>query len=372
MRLTDLPQGSARVVPGSRPIFIPGPAPRRRPGRFLLRTGGWIARTAALSATVLVAMGATVGDQGLTALLTEGRPSWAPALQAADPGVALSPHVAFADGTVAALPSTLAAAEARKGDSLNAPAPGGGTRAVAPVDSLLAAASPETFPRVAFVRPRKADPVPAAKQRPARTSSRLAEAALTSMYSAYMPERVTIETPFALLFQDPKAGAATAAGLTPGLSGNGLDHWWSDRPLPSTITSDKSLKCLAEAVYFEARGEGMAGQEAVAQVVVNRVKNPTYPDDVCGVVYQNRRWYNRCQFTFACDRIKDVVRDPEAWAIAEDIAGRYARGETWHPEIGAATHYHADSVSPSWANLMRAVKTIDHHTFYMTRNGGWT
>ncbi len=323
----------------------------------------------ALAGVLLVSMGAGVGEQSVLASLSGGLPSWAPALQAADPGVALSPHMTFPDGTVAALPSLLSDMPAEKGDShIASKAPLAAT--VAPIDTLLAAASAETLPRMAFVKPRKAETAPLAKGKP-RPSSRLAEAALTSMYSAYAPERVTIETPFALLFQDPKTTIPTP-GLAPGLSGNGLDHWWSDRPLPKTITSEKSVKCLAEAIYFEARGETVAGQEAVAQVVINRVKNPAYPDDVCAVVYQNRHWYNRCQFTFACDRVKDVVRDPEAWAVAEDIAGRYARGETWRPEVGAATHYHADSVSPSWANLMRAVKTIDHHTFYMTLGGGWT
>ncbi len=369
MRLTDLPEGSARVVPGTRPIFVPGPTPRWRRARAVVKSSRWVARTAALSAAILVSMGAAVGDQGVGALLADGRPSWAPTLQAADPGIALSPHVALANGTVAALPSALAEAKARKGDSLLAPTPR--SRAIAPVDSLLASASADTLPRVAFVRPRQAEPAVAAAKRPSRSSSRLAEAALTSMYSAYLPERVTIETPFGLLFQDPKAASAST-GLTPGLSGPGLDHWWSDRPLPKTVTSEKSLKCLAQAVYFEARGEPLAGQEAVAQVVINRVKNPAYPDDVCSVVFQNRSWYNRCQFTFACDRIKDVVRDAAQWEIAQDIATRYASGEAWRPEIGAATHYHADSVSPSWANLMRAVKTIDHHTFYITRGGGWT
>lgn len=192
-----------------------------------------------------------------------------------------------------------------------------------------------------------------------------AAAASASLLSAYAPEkRVSIETPFALLLGP--------AERPHGVSGNGLDHWWSDRPLPEDMTSDKQLKCLAEAVYFEARGEPERGQRAVAQVVVNRVKNPAYPDTVCGVVYQNRNWFNRCQFTFACDRVPDKVTDRAAWALAERIAEEYASGAAWIREIGAATHYHADYVSPSWANLMRKVRTIGDHLFYVTYGGGWT
>jgi spore germination cell wall hydrolase CwlJ-like protein len=111
---------------------------------------------------------------------------------------------------------------------------------------------------------------------------------------------------------------------------------------------------------------------AVAQVVINRVKNPEYPDDVCGVVYQNRNWFKRCQFTFACDRIRDAVRDEKAWSTARRIAESYAAGQAWLPTLGAATHYHARRVSPRWASQMREIKTIDRHVFYITHGGGWT
>ncbi|ORE94666.1 hypothetical protein ATO13_11341 [Stappia sp. 22II-S9-Z10] len=367
------------MVPGTRPIYVPGPAPRLPSLRFAVRGTGRALKYAAMSVGLLILSGAAVGEQSVLASLTDGRPSWAPALRAADPGVALSPNLAFPDGLVAVVAGTEADAPAAKGDSRTArlAPPHGPT--VEPVESLLASASADLLPRVAFVRPRKADAAAAksdagrsdARPKPRAASSRLAEAALTSMYSAYLPEQVAIETPFELLLKDPRTPRPVAV-LPPGLSGNGLDHWWSDRPLPKGIASAESIKCLAQAIYFESRGEPLLGQEAVAQVVINRVKNPAYPDDICGVVFQNRKWYNRCQFTFACDRIADVVRDPEAWAVAEDIATRYAKGELWLADVGAATHYHAKSVSPSWANLMRAVKTIGDHTFFMTRGGGWT
>lgn len=367
MRLIDLPVGSVRHVAGTRAIYLPGRPSKRRLVRPILR----VALTLGLGAGLLAASGAGTGDQSLIASLTDGRPAWAATVRAPDPGIALSPHLVADDGRVGAFAGALGTAPAAKGDSRVA-APHTPVRAVAPLDSLIAAAGPDALPRVAFVKPRA--PEPAAKMAKGPTApaqpTRVAEAALTSMYSAYLPERVTIETPFEVLFQEPPREGP--AELPHGVSGGGRDHWWSDRPLPEGIDSAKSLKCLAEAIYFEARSEPLAGQEAVAQVVVNRVKNPAYPDDVCGVVYQNRRWYNRCQFTFACDRVRDVVRDKQAWAIAEEIAARYAAGEVWLPEIGAATHYHTLAVSPSWANMMRAVKTIDSHRFYITRGGGWT
>jgi hypothetical protein len=82
----------------------------------------------------------------------------------------------------------------------------------------------------------------------------------------------------------------------------------------------KSEKCLAEAVYFEARGEAVRGQIAVAQVVLNRAFSGKYPDTVCGVVYQNKHRHLACQFTFACDNNKDVIREPDMWERAQKIA----------------------------------------------------
>src|SRR6476660_1622442 len=79
-------------------------------------------------------------------------------------------------------------------------------------------------------------------------------------------------------------------------------------------------KCLAEAIYFESRGEPVRGQIAVAQVVLNRAFSGYYPTTVCGVVYQNRHRYLACQFTFACDRHPDVIRDQVAWRRATAIA----------------------------------------------------
>ncbi len=132
----------------------------------------------------------------------------------------------------------------------------------------------------------------------------------------------------------------------------------------------KAEKCLANAVYFEARGEPVRGQIAVAQVVINRVFSPFYPDNVCGVVYQNANRRNACQFTFACDGIPDVVTEPDAWLRAKRIARDMLDGKLWLPEIAKSTHYHAYWVHPDWVAEMRKISHIGVHTFYRPRAWG--
>ena len=132
----------------------------------------------------------------------------------------------------------------------------------------------------------------------------------------------------------------------------------------------KAEKCLANAVYFEARGESVRGQIAVAQVVMNRVFSPFYPNDVCGVVYQNANRHLACQFTFACDGIPDVVTEPDAWARAQRIAHDMLGGKLWMPEVAKATHYHAYWVHPDWVNEMKKIYKLGVHAFYRPRNWG--
>jgi hypothetical protein len=136
-------------------------------------------------------------------------------------------------------------------------------------------------------------------------------------------------------------------------------------------TRAQAEKCLADAIYFEARGEVRKGQEAVAQVIMNRVFSGYYPHDVCGVVYQNAHRHLACQFTFACER-KDLSRidEPDMWEQAKSIAKDTLDGKIWYPEVGHATHYHAYWVHPSWVHEMTRLYKFGVHTFYRPRNWG--
>jgi spore germination cell wall hydrolase CwlJ-like protein len=132
----------------------------------------------------------------------------------------------------------------------------------------------------------------------------------------------------------------------------------------------KSEKCLADAVYFESRGEPKRGQIAVAQVVMNRVFSGFYPTNVCGVVYQNAHRKLACQFTFACDNVPDVVNEPDMWQQAKDIARDMLDGKLWLPEVGHSTHYHAYWVHPAWVREMQKMHKIGVHSFYRPRKWG--
>ena len=110
----------------------------------------------------------------------------------------------------------------------------------------------------------------------------------------------------------------------------------------------------------------------MAQVVINRLWNPAYPGTVCGVVYQNQHMRNACQFSFACDGIRDVITDRNAWSIAQAIANSELDGTAIYlDEIGSATHYHANYVWPNWAPQMQRMAQIGVHIFYRTYGGGW-
>jgi spore germination cell wall hydrolase CwlJ-like protein len=126
----------------------------------------------------------------------------------------------------------------------------------------------------------------------------------------------------------------------------------------------RALQCLAEAVYYEARSEAEAGQRAVAQVVLNRVRHPSYPNSVCGVVYQGpMRAGGGCQFTFTCDG--SLGRPPVGydWAQARRIAAEALSGKVY-AAVGHATHYHTHQVLPSWAYRLGKVAVIGAHNFY--------
>jgi hypothetical protein len=133
-------------------------------------------------------------------------------------------------------------------------------------------------------------------------------------------------------------------------------------PAGETLDQRRALLCLTQAVYYEAGFEPMAGRRAVAQVVLNRMRHPAFPKSVCGVVYQ-RNSTPVCQFTFVCDG--SLYRQPAAavWRQAEEIA-RAALAGYVERSVGAATHYHADYVAPSWAPLLTKISKLGAHIFY--------
>ncbi|KAA2236228.1 cell wall hydrolase [Salinarimonas soli] len=131
----------------------------------------------------------------------------------------------------------------------------------------------------------------------------------------------------------------------------------------------REQRCLAEAVYFEARSEPEEGQAAVAQVVLNRVKSGLYPSTICGVVYQNRHRHLACQFTFACEGKSLRITESEPWSRASRVAKAVLEGETYLEDVGGSTHYHANYVSPRWARKLKRMDRIGRHIFYKLRPG---
>lgn len=127
---------------------------------------------------------------------------------------------------------------------------------------------------------------------------------------------------------------------------------------------DDEWQCLAEGIYFEARGEPLSGQVAVAEVILNRVDAKTYPDTVCAVTYQGvKRGRRDCQFSYACDGRSEAMTNPEARARAGKLASLMLDG--WPRTVTAgATHFHATHVGPRWARYMQRTAAIGRHVFY--------
>jgi spore germination cell wall hydrolase CwlJ-like protein len=141
------------------------------------------------------------------------------------------------------------------------------------------------------------------------------------------------------------------------------------RPEPPVFRRyHKEVECLAKAVYFEARGEPIPGQLLVAQVILNRVDSPYYPDSACAVIYQNDHKKNACQFSFACDGLPDRIGDRRAWSVAERIAEITFRCDTEckdsRSQLNRSTHYHATRVAPGWSRKLKRTGRIGNHIFY--------
>jgi len=127
--------------------------------------------------------------------------------------------------------------------------------------------------------------------------------------------------------------------------------------------ASRALKCLSEAVYYESAREPQLGQEAVAQVVLNRVRHPAYPKSVCGVVYQGSARETGCQFSFTCDGSLRYAPEASLWRRAQDVARKALAGHV-NKAVGSATHYHAEYVAPYWAPTLVKMKQVGLHIFY--------
>ena len=135
----------------------------------------------------------------------------------------------------------------------------------------------------------------------------------------------------------------------------------------NALDASRDLECLTQAAYYEARGEGRDGMEAVTQVVLNRVRHPAFPKSVCGVVFQGAAMRIGCQFSFTCDGSMRSRVNPIAWNRARDVASKALSGAVF-AQVGNATHFHTTGVSPSWRNSLIQVSQVGHHLFY--RFGG--
>jgi spore germination cell wall hydrolase CwlJ-like protein len=391
---------------------------RRAPSRTWKR----LKRVAMASPFVFAFSTASIGEQDIIALIAAQKaeaPRWMMALEPANFAVSVAPTLALKDNgrekrldgpqltlTSAArgarqtnisglekiaretmpteVPDEIVTNRASKGNRLITMAPdrqmvdqAAGT--VFAMPSMIGGDKKADMPRVAFVKPEpltaaaKAGNTPDGKKagRPLDLQkvmmARNAAAASFSLVSAYAPESVQdTKEPFDALF-----GAAKYEQELPPPEDPKNPHWWAQKPLPLSVGTAKEQRCLAEAIYFEARGESEEGQVAVAQVVLNRVKNPAYPNSICGVVYQNKHKRNRCQFSFACDGIRDRIASPGAWKTAQRLSKEVLDGKQYLKMVDASTHYHANYVNPRWARSMVKRGQVGLHIFYKTHAGGW-
>ncbi|MBU2962981.1 cell wall hydrolase [Citreicella sp. C3M06] len=137
-------------------------------------------------------------------------------------------------------------------------------------------------------------------------------------------------------------------------------EWLSSQPVAK---GGSQWECLAEALYFEARGESVKGQFAVAEVILNRVDSPRFPATVCGVVNQGTGRKHACQFTFTCDGVPETISEPLAWDRAGKIARQMLDGAPRALTEGA-TFYHTHAVNPYWAKSFTKTTSIGDHQFY--------
>jgi hypothetical protein len=313
-----------------------------------------------------------------------------PAPVMAAPAIAVAPAVAAAAAPVVSVPVAPVAPVIEKPAAIAA-AP---VVEPVPVRNPFAVSEPEPAPMVtASLGPIAAPEI--AEQRPLIFAPMVFEApkpADAQMLTTLPPTEVIVAAPQPVAPASPAAPVLTPQPAEPPVQQASLAVEPPPFEFPKSVTLtlplpkpplspaqrlelqgkeyDKAEKCLAQAIYFEARNEPARGQQAVAQVVLNRVFSPYYPKDVCSVVYQNAHRHLSCQFTFACDGKPESVNEHGAWARANRIATQTLNAKVWLPEVDKATHYHAAYVRPNWIRDMKVMVRYGLHTFYRPRNWG--
>ena len=134
------------------------------------------------------------------------------------------------------------------------------------------------------------------------------------------------------------------------------------------VVDERDIICLSKNIYFEARGESVEGQIAVAHVTINRVRHKKFPNTVCGVVYDAKKWEehpirNKCQFSWYCDGKSDEIHDWKTYNQITNVARKVMLGE-YEDNTGGSTFYHANYVSPDWSQHMSLAVVHDSHIFY--------
>lgn len=137
---------------------------------------------------------------------------------------------------------------------------------------------------------------------------------------------------------------------------------WLNAQIPAS--GGAQWECLAEALYFEARGETIQGQFAVAEVIMNRVKSGRFPDDICSVINQGTGKKYQCQFTYTCDGIPERIREPQAWDRVGKVARAILDGRAPMNLTNGATHYHTTAVRPRWSRTYTQTASYGVHVFY--------
>lgn len=137
----------------------------------------------------------------------------------------------------------------------------------------------------------------------------------------------------------------------------------------SALDSSRALQCLTTAIYYEAASESDDGMRGVAQVVLNRVRHPSFPASVCGVVFQGSERTTGCQFSFACDGAMARRPSTAEWSRSRRIAAEALSGKVY-PGVGLATHYHTQAIWPYWGKTLVMTNVIGAHIFHRWR-GRW-